>query len=135
MSFLGAVQFLGFAITPGIGSLLAYLPTFVVFGLPFDKYTYPGWFLAITNFAVLLALLFIFQNPPPNEAKVVVVSVNKDGTQPNKPSTRTWEMIKIFGVFLMLNLLVRLVLGILETLGTPMCILWYITSCRYTKTA
>jgi len=70
----------------------------------------------------LAVLIAYFRNPPPNEAKFVAVSVN--AAAPATPS-RTFELVKAFAVFLALNFLVRLVLGILETLGTPMYIaLW-----------
>jgi ceroid-lipofuscinosis MFS transporter 7 len=128
MSILGAVQFLGFAITPGVGSVLAFLPPFELLGLPVDKFTYPGWFLTVTNGIVLAILVFAFQNPP-KEVKEVSTTIGPNApvvvsAEPVvvTPPRRSFEMIKAFGVFLTLNLLVRLVLGILETLGTPMYI-------------
>jgi len=122
MSILGAVQFLGFAITPGVGSLFSYLPTFSIIGIPFDKYTYPGWFLAIMNFLILVVLILEFKNPPPNDVVEITVSINGPVEPQPQETKKSMKVVKIFVVFLVLNLLVRLVLGIIETLGTPMYI-------------
>jgi hypothetical protein len=83
MSILGAVQFLGFAIMPGMflisdpfnphmayatlgaGSLLSFIPKFYIAGATFDKFTLPGYVLAITSLALLVLIIFEFKNPPP----------------------------------------------------------------------
>lgn len=80
MSILGAVQFFGFAIMPGIGSVLTYIPSFNLWGFSFDKYTAPGYLLAIANLLLLILLALEFRNPPP-----IIKCVDTSTTSP--PST------------------------------------------------
>eukprot|EP00026_Physarum_polycephalum_P004458 Phypoly_transcript_04478.p1 GENE.Phypoly_transcript_04478~~Phypoly_transcript_04478.p1 ORF type:complete len:623 (+),score=60.64 Phypoly_transcript_04478:158-2026(+) len=65
MSILGAVQFFGFAIMPGAGSLLSFIPRFYIAGASFDKFTMPGYVLAVLSLALLALIIFEFKNPPP----------------------------------------------------------------------
>eukprot|EP01111_Echinosteliopsis_oligospora_P009130 TRINITY_DN2622_c0_g1_i1.p1 TRINITY_DN2622_c0_g1~~TRINITY_DN2622_c0_g1_i1.p1 ORF type:complete len:540 (+),score=148.99 TRINITY_DN2622_c0_g1_i1:143-1762(+) len=149
MSILGAVQFFGFAIMPGVGSAISYIPEFDINGLRFNKYTLPGYFLAIVNLLVLIVFCFFFQNPAPTSStpspppatnrvssplnrsgNTSVVQINRSNngiTSAATPTTTTTsgdtnkaKKYLIFGIFLTLNLMVRLVLGVIETLGTPM---------------
>ncbi|EGG16389.1 hypothetical protein DFA_09420 [Cavenderia fasciculata] len=47
VAITGAVQYLGFAITPSIGSTLAYIPPFNIGVFPINPITSPGWLLFI----------------------------------------------------------------------------------------
>ncbi|KAM9992031.1 hypothetical protein ACTFIZ_012676 [Dictyostelium cf. discoideum] len=63
-----ALQFLGFAVSPIIGSLLSYIPPFSIVGvIKIDSITLPGWFLTFQNFILLLMIIFYFQNPTLNQ--------------------------------------------------------------------
>eukprot|EP01113_Clastostelium_recurvatum_P049540 TRINITY_DN9195_c0_g1_i4.p1 TRINITY_DN9195_c0_g1~~TRINITY_DN9195_c0_g1_i4.p1 ORF type:complete len:550 (+),score=103.44 TRINITY_DN9195_c0_g1_i4:84-1733(+) len=125
MAVVGAVQFLGFAIMPGAGSLLTWIPYFEVFGLHMNPFTTPGWTLAIANLIALVLLLVKFKEPvviPPPSAPLASVDVKTDATpvKAAKPKVKyTRQAIIAFVVFITLNFLVRAVLSIVETLGTP----------------
>ncbi|KAM9976115.1 hypothetical protein ACTFIR_009956 [Dictyostelium discoideum] len=63
-----ALQFLGFAVSPIIGSLLSYIPPFSIDQvIKIDSITLPGWFLTFQNFILLLMIIFYFQNPTLNQ--------------------------------------------------------------------
>ncbi|KAN0040860.1 hypothetical protein ACTFIV_003396 [Dictyostelium citrinum] len=62
-----ALQFLGFAVSPIIGSLLSYIPPFSIGEIKIDSITSPGWFLTFQNFTLLLIIIFYFQNPTLNQ--------------------------------------------------------------------
>eukprot|EP00026_Physarum_polycephalum_P007297 Phypoly_transcript_07356.p1 GENE.Phypoly_transcript_07356~~Phypoly_transcript_07356.p1 ORF type:complete len:504 (+),score=69.11 Phypoly_transcript_07356:108-1619(+) len=169
MSFLGAVQFFGLGVTPGLGAIIIYLPDFEVGNIVFNKFTVPGHLLAVLSLLVLLLLFFFFKNPPPTQkpmenekpteptpnlesAKIGVQATYeppKTACGASTPEFTTFEnnfptptsesmatflpvptpepstlskaqKILVFAVFLGLNFMVRLVLGIIETLGTPL---------------
>ncbi|GAM17028.1 hypothetical protein SAMD00019534_002030 [Acytostelium subglobosum LB1] len=61
----GAVQFLGFAVTPSFGSLLALVPTFYIGSIMFNAYTLPSWLLIIANVGLILLLCLVFKDPEP----------------------------------------------------------------------
>ncbi|KAK5581578.1 hypothetical protein RB653_001615 [Dictyostelium firmibasis] len=62
-----ALQFLGFAVSPIIGSLLSYIPPFFIGEIKIDPITSPGWFLTIQNFILFLIIIVYFQNPTLNQ--------------------------------------------------------------------
>ncbi|KAN0040509.1 hypothetical protein ACTA71_008846 [Dictyostelium dimigraforme] len=62
-----ALQFLGFAVSPIIGSLLSYIPPFFIGEIKVDSITSPGWFLTFQNFILLLIIIFYFKNPTLNQ--------------------------------------------------------------------
>ncbi|KAM9988819.1 hypothetical protein ACTFIY_004842 [Dictyostelium cf. discoideum] len=63
-----ALQFLGFAVSPIIGSLLTYIPPFSIASvIQINSMTLPGWFLTFQNFILLLMIIFYFQNPTLNQ--------------------------------------------------------------------
>jgi len=118
MAIVGAVQFLGFAIMPGAGSLLSLFPNYSIKGLRIDAFTTPGWTLGFLNLVALLLLVFKFRDPIPNdEDRIVNINSKKKADKP-KPKFTKNVWISFF-VFLALNFLVRAVLSIVETFGTP----------------
>lgn len=84
MSILGAVQFLGFAIMPGAGSLLSFVPEFDIAGAPFDKYTLPGYVVGILSLGLLALILVMFKNPPP-----LITQVDGPKSTTNTPAVST----------------------------------------------
>ncbi|KAN0029714.1 hypothetical protein ACTA71_007850 [Dictyostelium dimigraforme] len=67
ISLSAAVQFLGYAVSPIVGSFLSFLPAFKIGTVKIDYLTSPGWFLGFQNFLLLLIILYFFKNPKPVE--------------------------------------------------------------------
>ncbi|KAN0016012.1 hypothetical protein ACTFIU_005962 [Dictyostelium citrinum] len=63
MSLSAAVQFLGYAVSPIVGSFLSFLPAFKIGTVEINYLTSPGWFLGFQNFLLLLIILYFFKNP------------------------------------------------------------------------
>lgn len=64
-AYLSALQFVGFAVLPGVGGLLATLPEVRI--LPFltlNSFTYPAFVLAVANTAGIMALYSLYLEPP-----------------------------------------------------------------------
>ncbi|EGC33993.1 hypothetical protein DICPUDRAFT_153860 [Dictyostelium purpureum] len=162
-----ALQFLGFAVSPIIGSLLTYLPVFYVGPIKIDQVTSPGWFLFFQNLILLLVIILFFSNPSPSQliyntsySSLQTINVenesknNNNGCDlnfSNEESTSTSSnclsnsnslknsssginasndsMYKVLYknkrvfinlvLFVIINFLIRAVLGIYETIGTP----------------
>lgn len=109
MSAVGAVQFVGFALSPGLGTAFEYFPKFAVFKLEVTPLTSPALFLCALDLISIAAIILLFENPPDTNEK------KKESDE----TTSKWGVIYTFGFFLALNFIVRFVLGIVETLGAP----------------
>ncbi|EGC35074.1 hypothetical protein DICPUDRAFT_47902 [Dictyostelium purpureum] len=134
VAWSSAIQFLGFAITPIIGSVLAHIPWFYIIE-PLKVYhlTSPGYFLLIFNIVLFFVILFQFRNPKKEEDPTIVVESDKEQltkANPEEPKPKPKSIFKVLlsdkqalmslFVFVILNFFVRGVLGIYETLGTPL---------------
>lgn len=64
-AYLSALQFVGFAVLPGAGGLLARVPEFAPApGLDFNGYTYPAWVLVGANLLAVVAIFGLYVDPP-----------------------------------------------------------------------
>jgi hypothetical protein len=132
MSLLNAVQFIGFSLTPLLGSLLCQLD-FQVFGvLTVNCFSAPGFFLALVN-AVILVLFVLFFQEPPSSSKSFSCSGGKERETKEREKKQLLsgeeerELISSEGelkwawvgpaIFISLNLVVRGCLAVLETIG------------------
>ncbi|KAM9968819.1 hypothetical protein ACTFIW_000220 [Dictyostelium discoideum] len=71
ISLSAAVQFLGYAVSPIVGSFLSFLPAFKIGTVDIDYLTSPGWFLGFQNFLLLLVILYFFKNPQSTQPTTV----------------------------------------------------------------
>eukprot|EP00168_Porphyra_purpurea_P005797 TRINITY_DN1691_c0_g1_i7.p1 TRINITY_DN1691_c0_g1~~TRINITY_DN1691_c0_g1_i7.p1 ORF type:complete len:480 (-),score=103.45 TRINITY_DN1691_c0_g1_i7:474-1709(-) len=63
-AYLSGLQFVGFAVLPGVGGLLSYLPSNKVF----NTYTYPAYILMLVN-AIAIGFLYFCYLDPPSQAR------------------------------------------------------------------
>ncbi|KAK5583615.1 hypothetical protein RB653_005213 [Dictyostelium firmibasis] len=78
ISLSAATQFLGYAVSPIVGSFLSYIPTIKIGTVRIDYLTSPGWFLVFQNFLLLLVIAYFFKNPKP-----VVMKKSINGIETN----------------------------------------------------
>ncbi|KAM9979788.1 hypothetical protein ACTFIZ_006034 [Dictyostelium cf. discoideum] len=76
ISLAAAVQFLGYAVSPIVGSFLSFLPAFKIGTVDIDYLTSPGWFLGFQNFLLLLVILYFFKNPKTIEPTTTTIKKN-----------------------------------------------------------
>mmetsp|Transcript_9984 Transcript_9984/g.26179 ORF Transcript_9984/g.26179 Transcript_9984/m.26179 type:complete len:336 (+) Transcript_9984:62-1069(+) len=63
-AYLSALQFIGFAVLPAFGGVLAMIPEFEVGPAVFNDYSYPGYTLVVSNIVAIALLLLFYSNPP-----------------------------------------------------------------------
>lgn len=65
-SYLSTLQFIGFAVSPGIGSLLTLLPEYTLFSiLPLNSFTYHAILLFVCCALIVVATYFLYKDPQP----------------------------------------------------------------------
>lgn len=69
-AYLSGLQFIGFAVLPGLGGAMATIPTFSIGWANFNAYTYPAYFLAFANLVCIAAIQGIYLNPPPARPRI-----------------------------------------------------------------
>jgi len=120
MALSSAVQFLGFAIVPGLGAALAQID-FSVGKVPVDQFTSPGYLLVIVN-TVMLAIVVVFYPLPKSQVecqlKEIVAQIPKD-VQVTPFENNRRLLIVGATTFIAFNLIGRGVLALLETVGAP----------------
>jgi MFS transporter, ceroid-lipofuscinosis neuronal protein 7 len=122
LTILAAVVFLGYALTPGLGSLVAGIDT-VVLGVPLNKYTCPGMILVVLNALTILSMITTFDEDisihdgPPE-------SPREEGEARNTlsdPTTLPAHIVKAgAAVFIFLNFNARGILSVFETVNIPL---------------
>ncbi|KAL6071312.1 MFS domain-containing protein [Balamuthia mandrillaris] len=115
MAWLAACQFAGFALTPGLGSLLT-LVDFSIGPVPFDRYTSPGWVLVLSNLLVFFWWVFMMKSIPPTKEESEKQPI---GTV-TKRDTEYWFTFVGITLFILFNFVGRGVIALLETEGTPL---------------
>eukprot|EP00741_Cyanophora_paradoxa_P017503 tig00020995_g16912.t1 len=114
LAYLSAVQFAGAVVMPGLGALLSALPPAGAGPLRIDAATAPAWLLALAA-AALAALTARHFDEPPHPA---------GGPGPGGPAPEAaasiWEGIPVYPLLVCgaVNLVVRGVMAVIETIGT-----------------
>ncbi|POM78477.1 Major Facilitator Superfamily (MFS) [Phytophthora palmivora] len=124
LTILVCVVFLGYALTPGLGSLVA--DTDVYFcGVHFNKFTSPGMMLVLLNLATILGIVTVYDdsvtvNDGPEEEE------SEDGPVSNTLNNPTLMPDRIVNigvcVFIFLNFNTRGILSVFETVNVPLFI-------------
>ncbi|KAJ0405306.1 hypothetical protein P43SY_001065 [Pythium insidiosum] len=121
LTLLATVVFLGYALTPGLGSLVAEADTFFL-GVHFNKFTSPGLILCGLNTLTIVAMLTVF-----DESITIrdgpLESPTADGyTNPlNDPTSLPDRIVNIGAiVFIFLNFNARGILSVFETVNIPL---------------
>lgn len=119
-AYLSGLQFIGFAVLPGFGGLMAKIPTFSFSAvLKFNAYTYPAYFLAVANILCIIAVQMFYLDPLP--------------TRPRNPNIRSASLQRLntidmenhspdtfaIVVCLILNIVFRGVIAEFETISIP----------------
>jgi len=118
MAYSSAVQFLGFAIVPGIAGVLTYID-FRVGSLDIDQFTSAGFLLALINFLMMIVIIIWYPNRKPVTLEHVdssTKSKSKKDASSSIPQSMYWIGAL---VFIALNFVARGVLALLETTGAP----------------
>ncbi|OWY95049.1 Major Facilitator Superfamily (MFS) transporter, partial [Phytophthora megakarya] len=120
LTMQATVVFFGYALTPGLGSLVANTDT-VMLGIHFNKFTLPGLILIIFNVLTILGMLALYdgsirtRDGPPD---------SKNATTKHTLSnfTAVPERIVNIGamVFVLLNFSARGILSVFETVSIPL---------------
>ncbi|EEY53434.1 Major Facilitator Superfamily (MFS) [Phytophthora infestans T30-4] len=121
ITVLSTVEFLAYALTPGLGSLVASTDTYVL-GIHMNQFTAPGAILVVLNILSIIGMLFAYD-----------VSVKPaDGPEESVPRTQTSrarsdnvslpDRIIYIGasVYIFLNFNARGMLSVFETLNIPL---------------
>lgn len=123
-AYLSGLQFIGFAVLPGLGGIIALLPNvnlFSVFAL--NGFTYPAYMLMIANIICVALISWYYVDPPraiprlPSRRSMSIQRLNAAGAdhhlQPLGPDTFALT------VCLLLNLVFRGVIAEFETVTIP----------------
>jgi len=124
LTILVGVVFLGYALTPGLGGLVA--DTDLLFcGVHFNKFTSPGMILVLLNVLTIFGILTVYDDsvsvhdgPEDSEAEGAVSNtLNNTTVLPDR-------IVNIgVGVFIFLNFNARGILSVFETVNVPLFIL------------
>eukprot|EP00178_Gracilaria_changii_P007298 TRINITY_DN232_c2_g1_i1.p1 TRINITY_DN232_c2_g1~~TRINITY_DN232_c2_g1_i1.p1 ORF type:complete len:623 (+),score=145.43 TRINITY_DN232_c2_g1_i1:426-2294(+) len=123
-AYLSALQFVGFAVLPGLGGLLATLPEYKPLPwLPFNGFTYPAYLLVLCNM-LAVAVVYMFYFDPPRSAAAAAAAAEQAPEAPHA-SVALAERASLppdafaLLVCLLVNVVFRGVVAELETVCTP----------------
>uniref|UniRef100_A0A7S0ZJH0 Major facilitator superfamily (MFS) profile domain-containing protein n=1 Tax=Timspurckia oligopyrenoides TaxID=708627 RepID=A0A7S0ZJH0_9RHOD len=116
-AYLSALQFVGFAVLPGLGGVLAALPTVNVFGfMELNAFTYPGLVLLLTNVLVIFLLYWYYLDPPEEVSRHKPTQSSAQSQTPMPDDSPDWLALMCC---LLINVCFRGVVAELETLASP----------------
>ncbi|CEG41541.1 major facilitator superfamily [Plasmopara halstedii] len=123
LTLLATVVFLGYALTPGLGSLVATTDSFI-FGIHFNKFTSPGMILIVFNVLTIIGMLTVYDESvgihdgPPESPRTAATSNTL-----SDPTTMPERIVNIgAAVFIFLNFNARGILSVFETVNIPLFI-------------
>ncbi|KAG7398713.1 hypothetical protein PHYBOEH_010663 [Phytophthora boehmeriae] len=123
LTMLATVVFLGYALTPGLGSLVANTDSYFL-GVHFNKYTSPGMILIVLNFLTIVGMLTVYDGTV--TTRDGPLESPEDAAQSNTLNNVTSmpERIVNIGavVFIFLNFSARGILSVFETVNIPLFI-------------
>uniref|UniRef100_M4BZ25 Major facilitator superfamily (MFS) profile domain-containing protein n=1 Tax=Hyaloperonospora arabidopsidis (strain Emoy2) TaxID=559515 RepID=M4BZ25_HYAAE len=121
LTMLATVVFFGYALTPGLGSLVATTDTYML-GIHLNKFTSPGMILVVFNLLTITGMLTVYdESVQVHDGPEESVSTNNTLSDP----TIMPERIVNIGaaVFIFLNFNARGILSVFETVNIPLFIL------------
>ena len=119
ITILSTVVFLGYALTPGVGSYVAHWDFFVTF-VHINKFTAPGLLLIFLNAGTLLAIIALYdesvssEHAPLDSAQVTLQVLTKPTAVPER------LVYQGLAVFIILNFNARGILSVFETVNVPL---------------
>lgn len=113
-AYLSALQFIGFAVLPGAGGLLALLPEYdLAPWFKFNGFTYPAYVLAVCNVISVLLIYTLYFNPPDS-----MPQRRPPLNSSEQPVERGPDVLALV-VCLLVNVVFRGVVAEFETVSTP----------------
>uniref|UniRef100_K3X229 Major facilitator superfamily (MFS) profile domain-containing protein n=1 Tax=Globisporangium ultimum (strain ATCC 200006 / CBS 805.95 / DAOM BR144) TaxID=431595 RepID=K3X229_GLOUD len=121
LTILATVVFLGYALTPGLGSLVANADTFVL-GIHFNKYTSPGLILVLLNTMTIISMLTVFdESVSIHDGPLESPNAQAETNPLNDPTSLPDRIVNIGAiVFIFLNFNARGILSVFETVNIPL---------------
>lgn len=116
-AYLSALQFIGFAVSPGVGSALTYLPKGSFLGLPLNAFTYPAVLLVIFCALIVVTTYLFYEDPQP-----LPPSDNQNTRKQPQEQERSASARADYGALLvcvLANMVFRGLIAELETVTTP----------------
>jgi len=115
-AYLSGLQFIGFAVLPGLGGLLALLPEYRPFPfMPLNGFTYPGYVLVLCNLLSMLVIYSFYLDPPSSPLwRRRVATVDSDDSD-DLPRADIVALV----ICLLVNVTFRGVIAEMETVSTP----------------
>lgn len=125
-AYLSGLQFIGFAVLPGIGGMLSMLPTFQPFSfLPLNGFTYPAYMLMFANALCMLLIHSFYIDPPleamsggysrPTPAQQILPDTNIYAAIFEAPRADTLSLT----ICLIVNIVFRGIIAEFETISVP----------------
>lgn len=126
-AYLSGLQFIGFAVLPGLGSMLSWLPNASFFGLALNGFTYPAIVLAVCCLLQIALVELLYEDPLPMEMQIISTtstsSARTNRTEENKPNTsrnnRNSADLLALSACLVANIVFRGMIAELETVSAP----------------
>ncbi|DAZ96273.1 TPA: hypothetical protein N0F65_008306 [Lagenidium giganteum] len=121
LTVLASVVFLGYALTPGLGSLVAKSDTFIL-GIHLNTYTTPGLILVVINVVTIALMLTIYDGSVSVDDGPVELASIVDVADPHaNPNTLPRRVVTVgLWVFVFLNFNARGILSVFETVNIPL---------------
>lgn len=121
-AYLSALQFIGFAVLPGLGGLLAKLPHLKPLPfMPLNSFTYPAYVLVVCNFVAIILVQMFYFNPPDALQMRALRDTHAQQTHADpsvQPSSLAPDALALL-VCLLVNVVFRGVVAEFETISTP----------------
>lgn len=115
-AYLSAIQFIGFSILPGAGTLLSLLPETRFCGIALNEFTYPALVLALFCLATIVATFLFYEDPIPDPENV---DTEHDTVDENEQATSNTSSYLPLAVCTITNVAFRGSIAELETVASP----------------
>ncbi|RLN59770.1 hypothetical protein BBJ28_00003694 [Nothophytophthora sp. Chile5] len=121
LTILATVVFLGYALTPGLGSLVANTDVFFC-GVHFNKFTSPGMILVIFNLLTIVGMLTVYDGSVSiHDGPLESPSSSSTSNTLADPTSMPERIVNIGAVvFIFLNFNARGILSVFETVNIPL---------------
>lgn len=117
-AYLSALQFIGFAVLPGVGSLLTYLPKISILGIQMNGFTYPALVLVLCCVLIIVSTFLFYEDPQsPAPSRTTTTPLVTIGAG-NLVKSENPDYLAL-SVCVLANMVFRGLVAELETVTTP----------------
>ncbi|OWY98574.1 Major Facilitator Superfamily (MFS) transporter [Phytophthora megakarya] len=123
LTMLATVVFFGYALTPGLGSLVANTDSFFL-GIHFNKFTSPGMILVVFNLLTIIGMFTLYdESVAVHDGPIESPRTSSTSNTLSDPTTMPERIVNIGAVvFIFLNFNARGILSVFETVNIPLFI-------------